>query len=785
MPTPTPPYLNAWAELSGSAHLEESAPEASALITTLPWVADGISESERNAAQALVDLGLVQPLAVYILMAKPWLADGLNETELAVVQSLESIAQHHEGLAVRIISRPFLRTVEDIDIFLLDEFEQGWGVYTLPVARDIADAIDALANESWVADGIDEHERAILERLRGAQGGFTLFYWRTGFVSVMSALISEPWVHDGLAEHEWALLEIFTVHWPTSVPYIVDALVDEPWVQDGLDEDERFLMRLGTDSLDADEAPVFVHFVDTLVDEAWVRDGLNEDERYLLRESGRYVWRDAGGFSGGGGASMVQFINALAVEPWLQDGLSTDEEWLLSIGPWWDDSYQIRDTSTRLRTIDALLVQPWFHDGLNRTERFFAYYVLQQTDTASADTLSHANRILDAAWVKDGVDENEFLFITQAINAYNFSAVISKMADLPFPVTVEERVITLPLSGEVPLVIVHSLPGPTRSMDGLEYAVRGVEALIGAPLPVPVVRLLLDSVGDGAGHTRDYIVLPAGSDGTDWLDGAIIQEVARYYGRVGEGWVAEGAARVTEDIVGEPRSGKPVNAYNYPCAHASSIAELEHNPHYGCSYALGKRIFVDMYRTLGGELFQQGLHNLHSRLFDIDSFRRAFTSAAPDQAEAVDAVVDRWYNGPQPRGVPPPDTGPVDPVPEGLQGRVTAADIVLRDGTPAAQVDAEKAAKGVFLRFELSFQHVDAPREVTMTFVGHFEDGFTYHHSVRTFSIPAGITEHTEWEWLGVPTSADDLVSGQYWVHVYHEDNKMAEAVFEVDLDQD
>ena len=345
----------------------------------------------------------------------------------------------------------------------------------------------------------------------------------------------------------------------------------------------------------------------------------------------------------------------------------------------------------------------------------------------------------------------------------------------------EERVITLPLSGDVPLVIIHSLPGPTRSMDGLEYAVRGVEALIGAPLPVPVIRLLLSEFGGGAGNAGDYIIMPAGTDGTHWLDNAIIHEMGHHYGREGEGWVTEGTASIIEDIVAEPREGKPVNAHNYPCAHASSIAELERNPLYGCNYSLGKRIFVDMYRTLGAELFQQGLHNLHSGLFDIDSLRRAFTSAAPDQAEAVDAVVDRWYNGPQPRGVPPPDTGPVNPVLEGL-GRVTAADIVLRDGTPAVNVDAMQAAQGVRLRLELSFQRVEAPREVTMKVVGHFEDGFTFIYVVRALGIPAGSTELTEWQWLDIPTSADDVAPGRYRVDIYLEDNKVAEAAFEVDL---
>ena len=303
-----------------------------------------------------MDLGVAGAVVVHLLMAKPWLADGLDARELAVVQALEAVARHHEGLAVRIIAKPFLRSVDDVDVFLLAEFKAELEGYPLPVARNVADAINVLANESWVADGIDERERTILERLKGPQGEFTLFYWRAEFVSAVSALIGEPWVRDGLVEHELALLEVFAGHsWPPVSTTYIKALVDEPWVRDGLNEDEHFLLHLKTSRLSTEDVHAFVHFVSTLADETWMQDGLDENERFLLNEvvPRRHV------FSEGNGASMVQFINALAVEPWLQDGLSTDERVAaVNPSPWWDNSYQIREVlHTRLRTIDALLVR--------------------------------------------------------------------------------------------------------------------------------------------------------------------------------------------------------------------------------------------------------------------------------------------------------------------------------------------------------------------------------------------------------------------------------------------
>lgn len=693
------------------------------------------------------------------------------------MQSLLSIAQDHETAAVSIVTKSFLRTVEEVDVFLIREFEAHWVDYPSPHARDLASAISVLAGEPWMADGIQEHERAIVERLKGAQGGFRPGYWRQPLAHLISALAGEPWMHDGLDEHEWDMLETFTAEGWQATPAYFDAFVDEPWVQDGLEEAERFLLRLRTGWLSPEEAPLLVSLLGTLAAEPWVQDGLEEQERFLLNEAISQGIE----LSGGKGVRMGNLVNALAVEPWLRDGLSTPERRLLSIQPWHDPSYWEADVTGRLRTINALSSEPWLQDGLNEAEWLFTSLIARNANSAAIDQLIQAMRTLDAPWIEDGIDENERLLLSRVLSANGTDAVLRAIADQSLQVLVEERVITLPLSGEVPLVIIRPGPGPQRTMDGLEYAVRGVEELVGAPLPVPVVRLLLIPQG-GAGNARDYIIMPAGTDGTHWLDNAIIHEVGHYYGRGGQGWVTEGTASIIEDIVAEPREGKPVDAHNYPCAHASSIAELERNPLYGCNYTLGKRIFVDMYRTLGPELFQQGFENLHAARFDIQSFRTAFTSAAPDQAGEVDAVVDRWYHGPQPRGVPFPDTGPVNPTLEGLRGRVVAADIVLRDGTPASTVSVQNAAQGVLLRLELSFRGLDAPREVTMKVVGHFEDGFTFIYVVRDLHIPAGDFDHTEWQWLDIPTSVERVVPGQYRVDVYLENNKVAETAFEIDL---
>ena len=406
-------------------------------------------------------------------------------------------------------------------------------------------------------------------------------------------------------------------------------------------------------------------------------------------------------------------------------------------------------------------------------------------------TLAHqvVRLVTEAAWIQDGLEDAENWMLGRILGGAGVASALRTIDDPEFSVTAEERIIDLPHSGPTPFVIIREGQGAPRSMDDLEYAVLGTEALMGEPLPAEIVRVLFDPFEGRAAHFGRYISMPAYVEGRDWggnwFSGAIIHEVGHYYFGSRWSWISEGGAGIIEDIVDYPRTGRPIDANNYPCALTNTIAGFEVSGSYDCMYAFGKRIFADLYRTLGAELFRVGLGNLYLKVSspaddNVDGFRAAFKEAAPDQAEDIDAIVDRWYNGPPPRGVMPSDTQPVTPYLEDSEVTIVTSEIVLPDGTPVSVLSKRSDQGGPVLMLGFTFPAPIDPREITLSIVGHFEDGFAFYRRTLRFTISPGSTWHAEWIPLDPPPPSFGLAPGRYWVFVYHGDRKVAETGFSV-----
>ncbi len=92
--------------------LEQNVPDAAAAIRALPWVEDGLDDSEKQAAPDLVDLGLESFRTFQSIMIRPWILDEIGRDELAVIDALKHISHYSEGDAERISEMPFLNTME-------------------------------------------------------------------------------------------------------------------------------------------------------------------------------------------------------------------------------------------------------------------------------------------------------------------------------------------------------------------------------------------------------------------------------------------------------------------------------------------------------------------------------------------------------------------------------------------------------------------------------------------------------------------------------------------------
>ena len=127
-------------------YIGNSAPELAAELEALPWVGDGIDDSEFEATQHLQLLALNSLTVLQAVLAKPWTRDGLSSNERSVVQTMAWMSQkeryswggsgfllpRYETYALRIIQTPFLETVEFDDVLLVWQLELplklGWGL---------------------------------------------------------------------------------------------------------------------------------------------------------------------------------------------------------------------------------------------------------------------------------------------------------------------------------------------------------------------------------------------------------------------------------------------------------------------------------------------------------------------------------------------------------------------------------------------------------------------------------------------------------------------------------
>ena len=96
-------------------------PEAVAAIDALPWLGDGLEETEREEAQVLMRLGLASSQVLGAVVNKSWTQDGLNPDETSTIRFLTE-APHFptsdrqvESEVLRLLDIPFLESVDGID----------------------------------------------------------------------------------------------------------------------------------------------------------------------------------------------------------------------------------------------------------------------------------------------------------------------------------------------------------------------------------------------------------------------------------------------------------------------------------------------------------------------------------------------------------------------------------------------------------------------------------------------------------------------------------------------
>ena len=122
-PTSTPRPPSPIADLENGVWLERNRRAQHNEITGLPWVADGVDDSEHGAADALIAAALWYPATFNLLLQKSWLKDSITVHESDAVESLRWLSFYGPELP------------------------------------------SAILRKSWIADGVSRDEAAVIKYL--------------------------------------------------------------------------------------------------------------------------------------------------------------------------------------------------------------------------------------------------------------------------------------------------------------------------------------------------------------------------------------------------------------------------------------------------------------------------------------------------------------------------------------------------------------------------------------------------------------------------------------------
>ena len=394
----------------------------------------------------------------------------------------------------------------------------------------------------------------------------------------------------------------------------------------------------------------------------WVLDGLNhreEDSKLTIAnialDSESLAW-------------------ALLAKPWVQDGLTDTERWVVGALSFyvadWDPPEILTCGASKCEDEALRLVEMPF---LETVEIYDALAFQSLESLLHGEGETYLRDILSHPALRDGITDDRAPVI----------AVLSLMSRWlpdrldtvlnPDQTSPQKRTILLPLTGTVDLVGVQLGktawdPELTRAMDTFEHSVRTQEEFMGAPFPERQMLMFILGPGGyiGGGYTKALISFSNASDPV------IAHEVAHAYFGSTVTWINEGGANFLQHITLQSLHATPLPEPADSCGPVSAIADLirretEQNDYSysGCHYELGEAMFLELYRKLEDEAFQEGFRNLHRLTYNpsyearniddllysgphrgLSYIKHAFvTNASPANSAIAEEIINRRYYG--------------------------------------------------------------------------------------------------------------------------------------------
>ena len=214
------------AKLEHGAWLDANEPALAADLKSLPWVADGVDENEREAAELLIASARQHPEVFAALLTKPWVVDDVTPAETDAIYGLTRTPLFSEGLVDRLLEMSWAQ--ENITP------QQGKTIGYLYRAIRWAPAIsDELLAYSWLEPAVTHDEAVAVE-----------YIYRAGRYApdLAQKLVGKPWIQDGITPDEAVAVEYIS-RAGRYAPDLAQKLVGKPWIQDGVTSQEASVIR--------------------------------------------------------------------------------------------------------------------------------------------------------------------------------------------------------------------------------------------------------------------------------------------------------------------------------------------------------------------------------------------------------------------------------------------------------------------------------------------------------------------------------------------------------------
>ena len=108
-PTNTPTVPSPIKDLENGAWLDQNRRLRAMELRTLPWIADGVDEAEKKAAELLIGAARWYPDVFSSLIKMPWVQDSITQAETAAIRGLRWAARYNHELAQAMLQKSWVQ----------------------------------------------------------------------------------------------------------------------------------------------------------------------------------------------------------------------------------------------------------------------------------------------------------------------------------------------------------------------------------------------------------------------------------------------------------------------------------------------------------------------------------------------------------------------------------------------------------------------------------------------------------------------------------------------------